>query len=469
MVTLIAPLLLPAVAIVAIGGGPIRFLYPAYALVVAAWYYWRQPAFYPAFVLAVFVFAPFLRRLADFDAGFTTLNWILVAPYAACAVSLHALLLVIGRRSTAGSLALMTLAACSVYAAFIALFQLRFMPVLYESLRWLMPVAVAAFIVWQAGRADALRRETITALAILVFLVSCYGLIQYAVLPAWDREWMIHVDNPTFGIAEPLQVRVFSTMNSPFSLAVFVACAVVLLANERLTASLPVAVVALPLLAVTLLRTAWIGLVVGIAVLFLMADGRRKLAMVIGALLLPLAVVMAFESRSIPAEVHATVAQRIESLLQPRADFSASERLMVYDAFMERLADSPWGEGYGANDSVLTKASGRRSLVSIDSALLEIMLVHGVLVGTAYYAALLALLGQGWQNLRQGDARYRGFLAVVFASLVILPLGANHIGEAGILLWLSLGFLLVARRPAQGGRRFNPGEAPSSGDGRPSA
>ncbi len=444
--TLVAPLLLPMLIMTAVGGAPMRLLYPVYALAVGGWLYWRLATHYPGFVLGVFAFAPLLRRLSDLDAGFVTLNWILVAPYAACTVSLLSLLTLIGRRRQPGALPLLVLTGCCLYAMFIALFQMRFLPVLYESLRWLMPLAIAAFVILQAGRAETMRRETVRALILIVVVVSVYGLYQYAALPAWDREWMLNVDNPTFGKAEPLQVRVFSTMNSPFSLAVFVACAMIILANERLTISLPVAALAVPLLGVTLLRTAWIGFVIGIFVLFLLADSRRKLAIALGLLAVPLATVVLLESRIVPAEVNATIMERIESILNPRSDFSASERLMVYDSFMSRLADSPWGEGYGANDSVLTKTSGRRALVSIDSALLEIYLVHGVIVGSLYYAALLALLWQGWQNLRRGDDQYRGFLAAAIASIAILPLGANHIGEAGILLWLSLGFLMAAPR-----------------------
>lgn len=58
--------------------------------------------------------------------------------------------------------------------------------------------------------------------------VGVYGLIQFFVLPVWDSRWMTASMLTSIGSPEPMQVRVFSTLESPGPAAAYLGLAIVL-------------------------------------------------------------------------------------------------------------------------------------------------------------------------------------------------------------------------------------------------
>lgn len=55
----------------------------------------------------------------------------------------------------------------------------------------------------------------LTAFANIAVLVAIYGIVQYLTVPPWDVFWMKHADMMSIGNPYPLEIRVFSTLNSP--------------------------------------------------------------------------------------------------------------------------------------------------------------------------------------------------------------------------------------------------------------
>ena len=125
LVTLGLALSLPYLVIISGGAGLVRLLFPAYTLAISlALLSWQRPLVL-SFVLGLFAFTPFLRRLADFHAGFEVFNPVLLAPYTALLPTLPALLRrVMGQR---GGFAwpFTMLCACIAYGAVIALVSMR--------------------------------------------------------------------------------------------------------------------------------------------------------------------------------------------------------------------------------------------------------------------------------------------------------------------------------------------------------
>jgi hypothetical protein len=80
-------------------------------------------------------------------------------------------------------------------------------------LEWLTPILFGfhLFIHWRHYPSYRQNIQRIFLWGVLV--MGVYGVLQYLVAPEWDRFWLINVK--AFGSAEPLAIRVFSTVNSP--------------------------------------------------------------------------------------------------------------------------------------------------------------------------------------------------------------------------------------------------------------
>ena len=449
LLTLVVPLALPYGLMAALGGSLVRAAYPGYVLLAACLVIATRRPLYPAFMLAVFAFAPFLRRVADYQAGFAAFNPILLAPYIGLLPTLPALV----RRALGGGGArewpFAAIIASVVYASFVALFRLAFVPAVYEAMKWLLPTALCAFIMAQPGKAEAVHSAVVRALCLVVPVLTLYGIYQFVAAPQWDVFWMWNVDNSTFGLPEPFRIRVFSMMNSPGTVGVFCSYALVLLAGEG-PGPLAIAATGLPLLALTLIRTAWLSVAAGLAMLLVRGTGKRRLLLIAGMAMITFAVGAVINSRVLPSDVRNLLTERFDTFSSIGTDTSTYDRLAVYDAFFDRLADSPWGEGFGANASTASTLGTRRDLVSIDSGLLESYLIFGVLTGTLYFGALASLVREASRALTVSRQFY-GSYAVVWAAIAILPLGSNHIGEAGVLVWTALGVLFARAEQGRAG------------------
>jgi hypothetical protein len=443
-------LVVPYGLVAALGGALVRTVYPAYILLIAAVVLTRRRPLYPAYILGVFAFSPFIRRLADYQAGFSLFNLILLAPYVGLLPTLPALLrraLGAGRVPLGWPFAIMLL--CVIYGSFLAMFRLAFVPAIYEALRWLLPVALCAFILERPEQAGEMRRAVLMTLALVLPILTVYGIYQFIAAPLWDVVWLWNIENPTFGEGAPYKIRVWSMMNSPGTVAVFSAFAMLLLAGESV-AGMALAATALPLLALTVIRTSWVALAVGLAVLLWKASATSRLGLAAGVAGLGFAMTVLLASHVLPPEITNLVTDRAATFSDLGTDTSTYDRVQVYAAFYDRLSASPWGEGFGVNESTVTRKASTTAVTSIDSGFLETYLIYGVFVGTVYFVALIEVIRACWRALAVLPQRFSGHIALVCAAIAITPLGTIQIGEGGSLVWIAVGLLLAsgAARPA---------------------
>ena len=419
-----------------------RLLYPVYALALVLLVLARWPASYPAVCLGVSAFAPFLRRIADFHAGFQLTSPVLLAPLVVLLPTLLALLrrILTPGGALSGAFAVMT--ACISYGAVLALVEGKLIQGLYEPAWWLLPPALAAYVIERRAEVDAIRRSVIWALLIILPIITVYGVIQFASPAAWDIVWMLNVDNATFGRPAPYEVRVFSMLNSPGICAVFVAYAMILLSGEGILGLL-VSMATLPLLMLTLLRAGWVAFAIGVLTTILLARTvqRVRLAVALAAGVFLATGLLA--STLVPVTVTNLLTDRVGSLFALGTDASASDRRDTYASFFDRLAISPMGEGFGANGSA-TSAAQKRDLPALDSGILETYLTLGIPVGTIYFGSLVVIVLAAWRGLLASDRSLANYFALVCAVVAITPLGLSHVGEAAPIQWIAVGILVSA-------------------------
>ena len=417
-----------------------RLLFPLYVLGFGLVLQRRCRPLYPAFCLAVFAFSPLLRRIADYHVGFSTFSPILLAPYI---VSLPCVLPLL-RQALVSERSWMFVAmlGCFVYACFMALFQDHVVQALYEPLRWVIPIGICAFIMERPKLAHATHRGAVWALAVIVLILSVYGVAQYYNPRPWDRMWMINVHNPTFGQPLPFQVRVFSMMNSPASAANFASTALLLLFGESGLAFL-VAIAGVPLVALTAVRSAWWSLTVGLIVMLVTAPWRQKIFLMSFVLSGALLASGLLASRNVlPNEVRYFINERLYTITDLNTDRSADDRLTTYGQFYSRLADRPFGEGFGVNSSTISDFAKQNRLV-LDSAIMESFLTFGLIGGLVYFFAIGGFLVTGYRACYAGGGRLAACLAAFCAMLAGMPLGTTQIGEVSIVAWTCMGVLLA--------------------------
>ena len=219
----------------------------------------------------------------------------------------------------------------------------------------------------------------------------------------------------SIGFPQPYQIRVFGTMNSPASLAVFL-MAGLLWAIPARAAIRPIAIGAGVIgLLLTLVRTSWLGLVIGVVYLVVFgASARARLSIAIAIFCLPL-VVLVIEQIPTGAEIINT---RIASLSTVSNDTSALDRSSEYVEFFENtLPRAPFGAGLGATGSYQAYLTANSATVLLDGAIMEIGVPLGVFAGGAYLLAVLtAAIIACWNSIRSGDTFLSSCGAIV-ASL----------------------------------------------------
>jgi hypothetical protein len=175
-----------------------------------------------------------LRRIVSGDSGHVEFDFLILVPYV---LVVESLLLGFasrrpasaGRDSKASNFlggAVLLLASSALASAVLsrALGADSIFRLVSEILLLLIAWAVAA----RGGETfwDKLR----TLIPRVALVPAIYGVIQFFVLPEWDRRWMLAVSDTfvTIGEPYPFQVRVFGLSESPGSYAGFMAMAIVI-------------------------------------------------------------------------------------------------------------------------------------------------------------------------------------------------------------------------------------------------
>ncbi len=411
-------------------GGLVR---PAFILGCAAagWFAWRRSAAaHVQSAILLFAFAPFVRRLVDISAGFDSSGIMLSGPLLFILMPIPSLILSpAGRTGPSNSWLVppFIILACILYGGALSMFQNDWFNAANGGMKWAAPVLYAIALQQQA-RSDTVLIDAITRVFMLVLpLTGLYGIWQYVDPQNWDRFWMVNASITSAGYPLPYMVRVFSTMNGPASYATFTATGLLLVGFLRpgWLAMIAMAPAALGLL-LSLYRTSWITLAVGVLFcLFFPATRTRSLSLTIG-LLAAVVVTVLFTPF---ADV---ITSRFESLGSVSQDSSGSERLDEFVMLWNAPNSMVLGSGFTITDV------GVAGAMPIDGQIIASWVTMGIPVGLICLAAYI------WVGLTATAAAWRlptregvvlGALAIS-ALLIQLPLTSISSGEVSALFWM---------------------------------
>ena len=410
-------------------GSILRLVFPAGALATAVWLYSRYPLLYVGFTWWMWFLSPWVRRMADFSGGWQDPNPVLLTPFLVTFVSGATLIRQLPYLTWRGGLPFMGAIAATGYGLLSGLVNGASLTALITSfLYWSVPV-LFGFHLYSNWRDYPQQRQLVYRCFLWgVMVMGTYGLVQYLIAPGWDRYWMVNSEMPVIGSPEPLQVRVFSTLNSPGPFAqVMSAGLILLLSNARLLQA-PASLVGYLSLMLSLARSAWIGWV--LTLLTMLSASRAKLQMrlvatvvILGLMVVPLTMVDPFSE---------VISARVQSLASPDEDTSFNERVETYSNSLDLIATQGLGSGLGV--------VARDSRLVLDSGLLELLFGMGWFGGVPYLLGLSTLL---FAVVRQPptDTLVNSARSISLGTAATVLLGNVLIGMPGMIVWsfLSLG------------------------------
>ncbi len=420
---------------------------------------------YTIFTLGLWLVSAELRRLFDWQFGFSNISVIAVLPILACIPHLIALTLGGAWRRLPGPLA--AAAWCWAggfsYALVLAGITGNVLPGCVAFAGFVFPIGVGLWIASEdVPRSVAIRRVTRVLFAGTT-AVSIYGIIQYVVVPPWDGFWLRSVNAQggpmSFGTPEPFAIRVFSTFSSPGPFAAFLAC-MLLLALPYLTSKRPwrLAQVALWLVALGLTfgRTGWLMFALGLAVYVFFATRRGTLlAAVAICVMLILGGLAIVPSAAASDRFTSGFLARFQTLSELGDDRSANDRRNLYAEGLGEFEAAPLGRGLGVI-GLATKLGDAGRTTDFDSGILARMIemgTPGALLLLAAFVGCFGTLLSGWAEARSREVGRQNAAAAAIA--ILAAIAANEFsGDVGgilaLLLWLNVSLAFPPQRVPAG-------------------
>jgi putative inorganic carbon (HCO3(-)) transporter len=304
--------------------------------------------------------------------------------------------------------------------------------------------AVGCFVI---GYRDGQPGRTLSLPAVLMVatpLLAVYAFYQYFLpLPEWDYVWMNSVEFNSIGAPEGGRVRVWGTLNSPGTFAGILSIAVigyVALARVRILPMVS-AVAVFGALALTFVRSAWLGVVVAlIAVVVVTRGAALQRVAVVGILL------AAFGAATISGSTGVALTERLATFGSLGQDESGQARANAPTQVVPIALGAPLGWGIGRAGEAARLAGGGLTFRYTDNGYLSMLFQLGpvgfLLVMTGVVAGARAAFRNAWRQTKPTDVLAFGVLVFL---LVTLLAGDHLFGVMGMVFWYTSGLAMRRR------------------------
>lgn len=433
----------------AVGGGAklLMLAYPAVAIVLAvALLVLRRWNSYLVFTIIMWFTANEVRRVVDWKTTYHAQSPIILT---ASLVSLVALpWAVLARRRVRKEVAnLVTIAlAVMTYAALVGIARNGPVPASVDIFYLVGPLVTGMFVLKVVEDDDQLRRIVRNTAVWGCLALGGYGLIQFLFLPAWDKAWLVGSAVSNLGNPNPGDFRTFSTLSTTGPLGqVLAALLLILVAERRIPRQFLAGAVGIVCLGTTLVRAGWIGLALGMALLFVL--GRTKmlrLVAIVGILLAGLIVLGGPIIERISERASKTTSQTTE-------DTSLQKRIQFQTRIAPDVLSDPVGLGFGATGRATDLSSSDFTdpkYHNFDSGLFESWARYGVVAGSLFIGALVTATAKAVRRARRTDLTDTCIAAAALALTFGIIFTDTTRAVYGVLLWLCLATLGRLPRPA---------------------
>jgi O-Antigen ligase len=404
-----------------------------------AWYLQRRfPRYYVGLVCWLFILTPMLRRMIEFRAQANNATFIMIAPFLACWAGLGILR---GQVSSVRNARLRTwlfVVIALLYGAAVGFLQNSPMSVIQDWLGWSSPLCFAVYLYVQREHAKGLLDSFRANMIAGTIVMGLYGLWQFFFITPWDAFWMETTTLTSIGSPDSMQVRVFSTMNTPQPLADFLLCGLFLSLAAKGRARFIATPLSILVVGLSMSRSAWVCGAIGLVVFSLETTPRQRVRLISSVAACLLALFLAFQLPGIGD----TLSRRMETFSSLRGDGSVNDRLANQQRAITAFEDSPFGLGMGVaarhDQASATYGVPPAAFVINDNG------IEAALLSFGWFGSVIFAIGFGgavitvWRQSRDPELMA---LKVLLLSLVIqIPSLHVFAGASGFLIWGAIGF-----------------------------
>jgi hypothetical protein len=424
----ILTLVLLTVLCIFVGVGKIlNFAFPAGALAVGLFLYFRYPILYIGFSWWMWFLTPFVRRLADYRSGFTEPSPLLFAPYLVTAITLITVFQHFPQSRRDGNLPFIIPLAGIFYAFLIGLVNRTPFEVTRYFLDWMCPLTFGFHLVvnWRdfLNYHQNLQRTFLWG----VLVMGIYGIFQYVVAPEWDQYWLIETGLiSSQGLPVPFGMRVWSTMSSVEPFAAVMAAGLLLLFSQTGILNICASVTGYLAILLSIVRSAWLGWLAGVVTLGFSLNAKQQMRLMLIVIVLILLVIPLTSIEPFST----TITQRLQTLSDVKEDgsFQGRSEYLNYMISSGKAFSNFLGDGI--------------SSTFYDNGFLATLLQLGWFGTICYVSGMFVLIWKLFQDTGNHSNFFTGTArAIVVSCLVRIPANPSAIvGVGGMLFW---GFLAL--------------------------
>jgi hypothetical protein len=415
----------------------LRMALPAMAMLVAVVLHASRPILYVQYTLWVWFLTPLVRRIVDWRFEYTDPNFVLLAPFLVSGVAGLTLLRPSTRPSVRIPIAFVLCGSAIVYGFIVGMVVHPSGETVYGLVNWLCPLLFGLHLYLNWHRYGEYRAAITKTFLWGVLILGVYGIYQFFLPPAWDTYWLENVQyqavNPSFGQAEALAVRVWSTLNAPGPFANVMMVGLLLLFITRSPLKLPAAVAGYLSFLLPGVRAAWLSWIIGFLLILKNANPRVVARVFLSVILLLICLLPLIAD----PRVGSVIGDRVKTFTDLGHDESFSGRLEMYRTLAIEAIEDPFGHG-------LSNMTMTRQGIPIDSGFLSALYSLGWL-GTLLFAigTVSVFLGRP-KSLEKRDEFVGASRAIMIAMVAQLVSGNIFAGINGAVFWIFVGLDLCA-------------------------
>lgn len=445
-IAILALVFFSALCLLVNAGSLLRIVFPVGSLAVGVLLYLRYPVLYISFTWWLWFLSPLLARLVDYRSGFSgqLRQLIILSPYLVTALTIATFLRHLPKEARQGGLPFVLAFTGVFYSFLVGLIHYSsgertfmqnggsLMTIGVAVLSWLPSICFGfhLFVNWRDY--PKYRQNIQRTFCWGVLVMGVYGVLQYLVAPPWDRLWFKNAADLQYccGWPEPFMIRVWSTLNYPFTFAYFMMAALLLLLSSQQALRIPAALVGYLAFLLSTVRSAWGGWFVGLLIFITSLKPRFQVRLLVAILIFtvciyPLTSIEPFSS---------VINSRFQSFSNIKQDHSLDERSQIY---AERL-DSTISEGLG---------NGMGGGKIVDAGILDILSTLGWFGIIPYIGGVVLILFNVFQYAEvRSDPFMNAARAIIVSIVVALPASNTMVLLPGVVFWGFSGMAMAAHK-----------------------
>ena len=412
-------------------------LFPAIALGVALYFCTRSMQLYLSLVVWLFLLTPFVRRVVEWRSGSSAVTFIMTAPLVAAFVGITVYRDDWGVLFRRAPKSWVYVSAALGYGLIVGTLYHGVRNALPDLLGWFAPVFFASYLFRHRDRVPEMVTIFRTNFLYGMLVTGLYGLYQFFFMTPWDAYWMETSNLTSIGLPEPMQVRVFSTLNAPQPFADFLIFGLLLCITSTKRLRLFVVPMSILLLGLTMSRGAWVAGFLAFCYVALSLTVRQRFQILA---VLVSCVVLVGMATLVP-EVNDILTHRLESMNNLKDDGSVNDRLQSQREAIQLFLSSPFGLGFGL-DSGLHNTGPSHGVAKMNDLAIGDNGIEEVALTMGWFATVVYLIGFGGAVLIAFRSKIPELTiprAMIFAMIIQIPVLGIFPGPTGFLLWTALG------------------------------